>query len=603
MGIVSFWARWVAALLLALAPSLGWAQASACNTNENVVTFRFGAVRSTNATGGTGTWTAAALGPFSYGVGTSTGAITANTVTFQASIDAGPAWSAPGGVAPNAPRLATYGNYLNTLALAMTGTTAGLGTHLTLTFSRPMDKLLLVMTDVDYSANNWQDVLRATGYLNGNVVVAPAMSVTNAGSFTIATNSPTPGTTQVTALPSVGNCGTASTVCNVTVTFANPVDAVRLDFLAGNPGINPSVGQVVGFQNFAYCVPRRDLFLVKADTTPTFVAGGTGTYTLTITNQGGTQTLASIPIVVQDILPAGLTFINPQAPGGGWTCTLGTTTFVADTANCSRGTTVLAGNGASTVLTLTVSINPNLTATSVDNVAKVAGGGDPNKTAITTTGAVASCTAANEGWDGGGATFASGATTNSGCGYENTLITRRSLLTVTKTNNTTTLVAGSSTSYVITVANAGPSSAPGLVLTDPIALGLSCTTPTFVSNPVGSITTSPTVLTVAALQSGGITLTPTFPPGSTATFTLPCNVTATGYVSPLLLAPLVEMADAGRLPDGSLGPASGLAARAGRGEGGREGADGPVSRTAATSWAGAPSGTPSGPPGSGGSSG
>jgi uncharacterized repeat protein (TIGR01451 family) len=520
--------KFVGWLLLCLVLWTGAAQAqsSACDANEDVVTFNFGATRSTNASGGTGTWTAAALGPFSFGVGTSTGAITANTVTFQATIDTGnTSWSAPGGTAPNAPRLAQYGNFANTLALAMTGTVASFGTHLSLTFSRPMDKLKLVMADVDYSANNWQDVLRATGFLNGNAVVAPGMQVQTAANFAIATNSPSPGTTQVTALAAAGNCTATQTACNVTVTFANPVDAVRIDFLAGSPGINPSVGQVVGFNAFSYCVPKRELALVKSATTSTFVAGGTGTYTLAITNYGGTQTLAASPILVQDLLPAGLSFVSPQAPGGGWTCAISTTNNANDTASCNRGTTVLAGNSASTVLTLTVNISADQAAGNVDNRAKVAGGGDPNKTAIATTGAITACSAANEGWDGGGSAFASGASTNAGCGFETVAIARRAQIAVTKTNGASSIVSGGTTSYTILVVNSGPTNAPGTVVSDPAVPGLNCSTPTFVSTPSGSITTSPTVVSLSALQSG-IALTPTFPAGSTATFTVQCNVSA-----------------------------------------------------------------------------
>ncbi|MCW5649352.1 MAG: DUF11 domain-containing protein [Ramlibacter sp.] len=578
-----------------------WAQASACDANENLVTFVFGTTRSTSATGGTGTWTSAALGPFSFGVGTSTGAITANTVTFQASIDGASSWSAPGGTAPNAPRLANYGGFTNSLALAMTGTTAGFGTHLTLNFSRPMDKLRLIMGDVDYSANNWQDVLRVTGSLNGNTVIAPGMTVGTPANFAIATNSPSAGTTEVTALAAAGNCAGTSAACNVTVTFANPVDSVQIDFIAGNPGINPSVGQVVGFQNFSYCVPRRDLSMVKVDTTPTFVAGNTGTYTLTITNQGGTQTLAASPILVQDQLPQGLSFISPQSPGGGWSCTISTTTFASDTVDCNRGTTVLAGNGASTVLTLTVSVSPDVTATSVDNVAKVAGGGDPNKAAITTTGPLSSCNASNEGWDGGGASgYASGGTTNAGCAFENTLISRQALLTITKTNNTSTVTSGGTTIYVITVVNSGPSSAPGTRLTDSYALGLSCSTPTFTSTPLGSVTITPTVPTISDLQGTGIFLTPTFPPNTTATFSVPCTITATGQLTPDAgegLTPLLASAGVDTMM-GVTGvtPLILTSAAILAGE--------PQARRATwRSWAGAPSGTPSGPPGSGGSSG
>ena len=48
-------------------------------------------------------------------------------------------------------------------------------------------------------------------------------------------------------------------------------------------------------------------------------------------------------------------------------------------------------------------------------------------------------------------------------------------LSITKTNGTTTLLAGSTTAYTVTVANVGPADASGSVLKDPAVTGLSCT--------------------------------------------------------------------------------------------------------------------------------
>ncbi len=534
LSIQQVFLQWLLRCAIALSGLMFSGQALAlasCDaTTENVVTFVFGTARSTNASGGTGTWTAAALGPFSFPVGTTTaGGITANTITFQASIDATVAWAAPGGTAPNSPRLATYGNIANNLTLTMDAPTTSIGTHLSLTFNRPMDKVEFVMTDVDYSGGAWQDILRITGYLNGNAVVAPTFTPQLAGQQTITLNTPTPGTTEAIARAAGGNCATNSANCNITVSFANPIDSLRIDFVGGPDVANPA-SQVVGFQNFSYCVPKRDLYLVKTDSPATFNAGGTGTYLLTITNQGGTQTLvtpAASRMQVQDILPQGLTFINPQAPGGGWTCALSTTSATNDTVLCDRSTAL--ANGASTVLTLTVSISPAITATSVDNRAKVFGGGDPNKATVTSTNAagVNGCTATSEGWDGGGSAYASGAATNAGCGFETTAIFKPSaLLSITKTNGVTSKVAGSTGNYVITVVNSGPDPAPGTIVQDPAVPGLNCTAINFSTNPAGGAVT-PT-LTVNAFQSTGVAITPTFPANSTATFTLTCGVTATG---------------------------------------------------------------------------
>lgn len=104
-------------------------------------------------------------------------------------------------------------------------------------------------------------------------------------------------------------------------------------------------------------------------------------------------------------------------------------------------------------------------------------------------------------------------------------------LAITKTNGTTTLIAGSTTSYTITVSNLGPSDANNAVVKDPTATGLSCT------NVVCSASTSPLAECPqptqlgdpGALQSGtGVTLG-AFPSGSSVTFVLICTVTATGF--------------------------------------------------------------------------
>lgn len=99
-------------------------------------------------------------------------------------------------------------------------------------------------------------------------------------------------------------------------------------------------------------------------------------------------------------------------------------------------------------------------------------------------------------------------------------------ISISKNNNTTTLVAGSTTSYIITVANAGPSDASGSVLRDPGAAGLSCTGPVACTdNSSGTLCGSPTI-PLLTLQ-GGFTI-PSFPSGGQLVLNLICGVTATG---------------------------------------------------------------------------
>lgn len=99
------------------------------------------------------------------------------------------------------------------------------------------------------------------------------------------------------------------------------------------------------------------------------------------------------------------------------------------------------------------------------------------------------------------------------------------LLTVTKTDGTTTVAAGSTTRYTLTVANLGPSPAPGVTLTDGVAAGLNCTAVTCSSTAPNMCPASPTI---AALQGPGLMVSPAFPSGASATFIVTCGVTATG---------------------------------------------------------------------------
>jgi uncharacterized repeat protein (TIGR01451 family) len=100
-------------------------------------------------------------------------------------------------------------------------------------------------------------------------------------------------------------------------------------------------------------------------------------------------------------------------------------------------------------------------------------------------------------------------------------------LAITKTNAVSTLAAGQTTSYTITVSNSGPGNATNTVVRDPATAGLSCTS---VSCSVGSgaaVCPVPPALSVANLQGGGVTIT-TLPASSSLTFQVGCTVTATG---------------------------------------------------------------------------
>jgi uncharacterized repeat protein (TIGR01451 family) len=102
-------------------------------------------------------------------------------------------------------------------------------------------------------------------------------------------------------------------------------------------------------------------------------------------------------------------------------------------------------------------------------------------------------------------------------------------LTISKTNSTSTLVAGATTSYTITISNAGPAAADGSLFRDLPASGLSCNAVTCTSaiNTTCAASVPAASVTSANLQGGGIPIN-NFPPNSTLTFQVGCGVTATG---------------------------------------------------------------------------
>lgn len=98
-------------------------------------------------------------------------------------------------------------------------------------------------------------------------------------------------------------------------------------------------------------------------------------------------------------------------------------------------------------------------------------------------------------------------------------------LRVSKTNGVSTLSAGQSTTYTITVSNLGPASGNGTTITDPVAAGLSCTTLSCTAAGGAACPVPP--LDIATLQGPGYVI-PGLPASGSVNFLLGCTVTATG---------------------------------------------------------------------------
>ncbi|MEV5314726.1 DUF11 domain-containing protein [Streptomyces sp. NPDC052610] len=126
-----------------------------------------------------------------------------------------------------------------------------------------------------------------------------------------------------------------------------------------------------------------------------FSQGGTGTYTLTVSNASGAGPTEGT-VTVTDTLPTGVTYNN--ATGSGWTCSQ-----AAGTVTCTRGDELDPG-ASYPPITLTVNVTSGA-ACSFTNSATVSGGGSQSDTAsdATTVGG-GTCDGGNggNGGDGGG---------------------------------------------------------------------------------------------------------------------------------------------------------------------------------------------------------
>jgi hypothetical protein len=102
-------------------------------------------------------------------------------------------------------------------------------------------------------------------------------------------------------------------------------------------------------------------------------------------------------------------------------------------------------------------------------------------------------------------------------------------LAVTKTNNVTSLLASAVTTYFITVINNGPNSAGGARLTDSALAGLQLLDPIACTATGGAVCPAPIDREVSDIVSAAGIIIPTLPVGSSVTFTVNANVTASGF--------------------------------------------------------------------------
>ena len=171
-----------------------------------------------------------------------------------------------------------------------------------------------------------------------------------------------------------------------------------------------------------------DLAVTKTDGVASVVAGTSTDYTITLTNNGPSAVAAGV--VVSDPIPAG-TVGSETEPN----CAIAASTFTCTT------TAVLA-SGASVVYHLILAVPANYAPATVVNTATI------------TSAPASDPTPANN------------------AATDTDTVTKSADLAIAKTDGVASVVAGTSTTYTITVTNNGPSDEPaGVVISDPIPAG------------------------------------------------------------------------------------------------------------------------------------
>jgi uncharacterized repeat protein (TIGR01451 family) len=199
-----------------------------------------------------------------------------------------------------------------------------------------------------------------------------------------------------------------------------------------------------------------DLHLSKNDGVTSLTSGTSNTYTFVATNLGSLVTSGTVTVV--DPLPTGLTVADGSLTLSGaqsvnWTCTAASNVVTCTSTATAPG---IAPNGGTSTFAFTVNVN-GANGTAVTNAAAIGGGGDPNKPTPTSATAAA-CT---------------GNDTPSGCAVDTDTILAP-LLSLTKTDGSTSVVAGANSTYALTVTNNGTVATSGTItVLDTLPTGMS----------------------------------------------------------------------------------------------------------------------------------
>ena len=181
--------------------------------------------------------------------------------------------------------------------------------------------------------------------------------------------------TSNTAIPA-GNSSTFSFNVNVGLGTAVGTNSItNTAAVSGGGDSNPANNSANNGSGDPTTILSPDLTVSKTHTPSSFVRGGSGSYSVTVTNSGTAATSGTI--TVTDTLPAGLSFVTGSVNGAGWSCSAS-----GQVITCTS-TTSLATTQSST---FSFSVNVASTAaTSVTNKVTVAGGNEATAKATNNT--------------------------------------------------------------------------------------------------------------------------------------------------------------------------------------------------------------------------
>jgi uncharacterized repeat protein (TIGR01451 family) len=208
-------------------------------------------------------------------------------------------------------------------------------------------------------------------------------------------------------------------------------------------------------------------------------------------------------VSISDAEPAGVTF-------SAWACTATGTTCPAASGSGAISQTASLPVGAQLVYTVQALLgSTSLCGQTVTNTAAIA------NTASSPSGAVLAEGTSVQG--NGAYVFAPNTATVT------STVQPCASVSISKSNSTSTVAAGQTTTYSIVVTNAGPQNADGALLKDPTVSGLACTAVACASATGAASCASIPAVTVPLLQGSGIVLS-SFPANSSYTFSVTCGV-------------------------------------------------------------------------------